>query len=1267
MSKFMSTLLMVSLVVIYGCGKNPVQTAGVAAPKTPVLSYPANGVAGLVLTDTLKWATVSGATIYYVQVSISSAFETILFEDSTFTTTKALNSLSNSTQYYWRVQAKNAGGVSDWSTIWSFTTAIAAPSTPTLIFPADGATNKSVTPTIAWSAVTGATTYRIQVSTSSSFASSFIDDSTISTDTMVLTGLANSTTYYWRVRAKNISGVSTWSGAWSFATIVAIPQVPVLSSPADGNTGRDLTDTLTWSTIIGATSYHVQVSTSSTFATILVEDSALTSASKILSGLSNSTQYYWRVQAKNAVGVSGYTSAYSFTTIIAAPQTPVLSSPANGVTGMAITDTLTWSTVTGAATYHVQVSTNSTFASVLIEDSTLTSASKMLSGLANSTTYYWRVQAKNAGGVSAWTTAWNFTTIIAAPITPTLTAPVNGTTGMALKDTLTWSTVTGATSYHVQVSTSSMFTTILIEDSSLTTTTKILSGLSNSTTYYWRVQAKNAGGVSGYTSVWNFITIALPQTPTLATPVNGATGLALTDTLTWSTVTGAATYHVQVSTSNAFATILVEDSVLTSVTKTISGLSNSTQYYWRVQAKNAGGVSAWTTAWSFTTIIAAPIAPTLATPVNGAAGLALTDTLKWSTVTGATSYHMQVSTSSTFTTILVEDSMLINATKIISGLSNSTQYYWRVQAKNAGGVSGYGNIWNFTTIALPLIPTLATPANGATGLALTDTLTWSTVSNATSYHVQVSTSSTFATILIDDSILTSAKKIISGLSNSIMYYWRVQAKNAGGVSGYTSVWNFTTIALPLIPTLTTPVNGATGLTLKDTLTWSTVTGATSYHVQVSTSSTFATILIEDSSLTTASKIISGLSNSIMYYWRVQAKNVGGVSGYTNAWNFTTIIAAPMMPTLSSPINGSTGLALTDTLKWSTVTGATSYHVQVSTSSTFATILIEDSSLTTATKIISGLSSNTTYYWRVQAKNTAGVSGYTNAWNFITHLWTVINNGITQDTVITLAASGSNVFAGTDAGIFLTTNNGTSWSAVNTGLSNLNVHAIAISGDNIFVGTDSGVSISSNNGTSWTTAKSGLTNTKVLEIAVSDTNIFAGTNSGIFLSVNNGVSWSAVNTGLTNTQINALAVSGSHIFAGTYGGVFISANNGTSWTAANSGITNAMVVTSLAVNGSNIFAGVWGNSGVYLSTNNGTSWVPANSGITNIYLHTLAVSGNNVFAGTYGGGVFLSANNGTSWTAVNNGLVNTNVFTLVANGSYLFAGTIGGGILISPLP
>ena len=54
--------------------------------------------------------------------------------------------------------------------------------------------------------------------------------------------------------------------------------------------------------------------------------------------------------------------------------------------------------------------------------------------------------------------------------------------------------------------------------------------------------------------------------------------------------------------------------------------------------------------------------------------------------------------------------------------------------------------------------------------------------------------------------------------------------------------------------------------------------------------------------------------------------------------------------------------------------------------------------------------------------------------------------------MSLAISGSNIFAGTSDGVFLSSNNGSCWAAVNTGLTNTNVNSLAISGNNIFAGT-----------------------------------------------------------------------------------------------------------------------------------------------------------------------------------------------------------------------
>ncbi len=151
-----------------------------------------------------------------------------------------------------------------------------APSAPSLASPADAATNVSTTPTVSWNASTGATSYRLQVSTSSSFTTSVLDDSTITGLSRLVGPLANSTSYFWRVSAKNLAGSSSFSVARSFTTIIAAPATPTVLSPPDGATDISTTPTLSWNPSAGATSYRLQVATTNTFATTVFDDSTLT-------------------------------------------------------------------------------------------------------------------------------------------------------------------------------------------------------------------------------------------------------------------------------------------------------------------------------------------------------------------------------------------------------------------------------------------------------------------------------------------------------------------------------------------------------------------------------------------------------------------------------------------------------------------------------------------------------------------------------------------------------------------------------------------------------------------------------------------------------------------------------------------------------------------------------------------------------------------------------------------------------------------------------
>ncbi len=289
-------------------------------------------------------------------------------------------------------------------------------------------------------------------------------------------------------------------------------------------------------------------------------------------------------------------------------------------------------------------------------------------------------------------------------------------------------------------------------------------------------------------------------------------------------------------------------------------------------------------------------------------------------------------------------------------------------------------------------------------------------------------------------------------------------------------------------------------------------------------------------------------------------------------------------------------------------------------------------------------------------------------------WTAVKSGPggSDFLIWSLAVSGSNIYAGTNSGIFRSADSGLSWTAVDSGLVTPAVMSLTASGGTIFAGTDSGIFLSANNGTSWTAVDSGLTNSGITCFAQSDGALFAGTKGGIFRSADNGTSWTAVDSGLANARIWCLAAGGGAIFAGTDSGIFLSANNGASWTAADSGLPHS-TVWSLAVSGNTVFAGTDGN-GVYLSTDNGTSWSPANSGLSgeragSLYIWCLAATNGRIFAGTDGDGIYQSANNGASWSAVDSGispgLTNSTILSLAVDGSTVFAGT-GGGLYSRPL-
>jgi len=118
--------------------------------------------------------------------------------------------------------------------------------------------------------------------------------------------------------------------------------------------------------------------------------------------------------------------------------------------------------------------------------------------------------------------------------------------------------------------------------------------------------------------------------------------------------------------------------------------------------------------------------------------------------------------------------------------------------------------------------------------------------------------------------------------------------------------------------------------------------------------------------------------------------------------------------------------------------------------------------------------------------------------------------------------------------------------------------------------------------------------------------------------------------------------------------YFSSNNSFSQWIQTSGPNGVGEVFALAVSDNNIFAGTH-YGGVYISTDNGGSWEQRNNGFTNLWITAIAISGENVFAGTRIDGVFKSTDNGLNWTRVH--YIGDYINSLYVTGNNIFEGTV----------
>ena len=405
------------------------------------------------------------------------------------------------------------------------------------------------------------------------------------------TGLTAATQYWYRVRAYNGTGTSSYAGPTSATTLA-----PAVSPAAPTNLMATATSSsqinLSWTdNASNESGFRIERSPDGTaFAEIATVGANVTSYAN--TGLTAATQYWYRVRAYNGTGTSSYAGPTSVTTLAAAVSP---AAPTN-LTATATSSSrinLSWTdNANNESGFRIERSPDGTaFAEIATVGANVTSYAN--TGLTAATQYSYRVRAYNGTGTSSYAGPTSVTTL-AAGVSPASPTNLMATAASTSRINLSWTdNANNESGFRIERSPDgTAFAEIATVGANATSYAN--TGLTAATQYWYRIRAYNTTGTSSYAGPISATTLApAPQPPSAPTALMGTlqTGrIALTWTDTSNNETGFA-IHRSIDDGKTYSEIATVAQNVSTYVDTNPGTSRTVSY--RVRAFNAVGNSAF--------------------------------------------------------------------------------------------------------------------------------------------------------------------------------------------------------------------------------------------------------------------------------------------------------------------------------------------------------------------------------------------------------------------------------------------------------------------------------------------------------------------------------------------------------------------------------------------------------------------------------------------------------------------------------------------------